>query len=645
MSLKTAEQLKAGWVIFPSAVGTEDFGGWITKFDPTRPGLIVNAISGQNTTAETGRISIRPFGSEQHGLNIEVHNTDDEETQSGEATTQATFYRRDGVALEFRNTNGYEQFKHPDFNRWQNLFGHAAYSPSNTTKYGTAALNYNADASSYLYFCNASSSDYEMHRWSGATAFYTSATANTLTVTGSVTLANLGFTATGTFVIAGISFAYTGLTNQTFTGVTPNPLTNLPSNIENPHVLTQQPLDVTAAPKGNILFVRDQALFVANIQYNAAGTFAPRPSEIHRSKVGDATNWTVSATAGDSKRQEFPEGGGPILAVAQDEQAIYVFKPNCVVVWTISNSDVFSTALLKAFDGKTPANGLIAAGALWTGANGIYYVNRNKEIMRISRLAGFDTPQADRISDPVKPSAGALEYDTAVGISFKGKSYLACKQTEDSVRNDVILVFDEVKGVWDTPIIGWNVNDWNIVNNELHWCSSDSPIPRSWKAITDKTDDTLGITANWRSGHETFGSPHLQKTADGFYVEGFIANNTYLYVTVLFDDDGFSGQLSATIKGTDTGIVFQSQDFNVFGLNPFGYEMFGSNAAVSDLRRFRVYLKTKANVEFFSCAFDFAVSGAGQNFEVSRYGVHLMETMSESKYYSRSFDGIVELPA
>lgn len=611
------KQQQSNWYIFPDNVGS-DFLGYMTKYDPTSARARLRAVAGQNTTVSNGTITLREFGSEIVGV-------DDDTTTP--IKTQFTFLKRDGTALQMRSYGTVIEWKHPNVNDWDRLAG----SFTSGKVFGYAALNVNGDAVPYVYFCNAYE---EMKRWSGSFGTFASATVDTIVLEGSTSLADLGFTATGSVIIDGTTYTYTGLSGQTFNGVTTDASAGGHAVGE---PVTQTVLSVAAAPRGNILAVRAAALFVSGILYNASGTYAPRQSEIHRSKVGDATNWSVSTTAGDSKRQEFPEGGGAVIGIAQDEQSIYVLKSQCVVVWNIDSSDAFTTNLLKAYDGKTQATGCISSRAVWTGKNGVYFMNQNKELVRIARLSGLDTPQAIPVSDPIEPTIGAAVFDEAVGITFKGKAYLTAKADTETAANNVVFVFDERTDQWDLPIIGWQANDFNIITDTLYWGSSLNPV--SFKTSSDRQDVNAGITANWRSWQESFGSPHLQKKADMIYLEGYIKENTTINVSILGDEDGFTFQKTATIVGTNTDIVFTSQDYNVFGLQPFGYEQFGSNAAINDLKKFRVYLKTKQNVPFFTIQFDFTVDGEGQNFQIVRFGARVSEIMPESDKLSMKLGG------
>ena len=119
---------------------------------------------------------------------------------------------------------------------------------------------------------------------------------------------------------------------------------------------------------------------------------------------------------------------------------------------------------------------------------------------------------------------------------------------------------------------------------------------------------------------ETFEKPEVRKWLRGFFLEGYLAVDTTLNISLLFDG-GFTQTLTGSIKGTDTDFLFNTSGSNAFGVNAFGVEAFGSEEGESALKKFRLYLKKDLReIPFYSIQCKFASEGNLQNWQVIRYG-------------------------
>ena len=90
--------------------------------------------------------------------------------------------------------------------------------------------------------------------------------------------------------------------------------------------------------------------------------------------------------------------------------------------------------------------------------------------------------------------------------------------------------------------------------------------------------------------------------------------------TVLYDEDGHSGQEEFVLNGTDTNNKFGSSEYNPFGFNSFGTERFGSNADISGMKKYRYILELKKNISFYNIALQFSTEKPGINYELIRFG-------------------------
>jgi hypothetical protein len=247
--------------------------------------------------------------------------------------------------------------------------------------------------------------------------------------------------------------------------------------------------------------------------------------------------------------------------------------------------------------------------------------------MSLTRVEGVDYPQAIPISDIIKPTVDNINWATSTGVYWKNKAYISGKSTEDSLSNDVTLVYDFRQNTWESPIIGFNVGDWAIakfdgINENLYF--GDGLTTNFYLTTEIPVDDEYDTSANWRSREETFGAPHLLKTADSVFVEGYISDNTSLSISFLLDEDGYTQTYSTELIGTETDYIYNADSYNLFGFHPFGFERFGSNEDISGKKKFRVYLnKGLRRVPFYSAQIEFASSGSNQQWEILQYGYHV----------------------
>lgn len=606
------------WVKF----GDQGFQGYQTKQDPQKIDIGANPV-GQNTFINDGdRISIRDFG-------YALFPSDDTRSVTATPVTSFhTFRKRDGTNIFIKAYDDELEYYSDSIDRWERL--NQGYTTG--TEFGFADHNTNSDQTSYVYFGNAVQN---YSRWTGNISKITTAlSAGGLTINvGDTTL----WPSSGSLIYCGVTTTYSAKSATSFT------IPAAASGCASGRGVAQLVEEFPAAPKGNILLVLNTRMFMAGVASSTQALFY--------SKIADASNFTQSGatsthTAQDGGIINMPEGGGGITGMAVDEEVIYVFKRNFIksVTFTQDADDLPVVKPIKPYDSKSQTVGAIASRAIFAGGNGIFFITPNNEIMNIGRIQGVDYPQVIPISDIIKPTVDGMDFSNAKGVYWKNKAYFAARQTTASQSNDVLLVYNSRRQAWESPILGFNVGDFSIGRfsdniEDLYFGSAVSP--NVFKVTNNALDDIYGVTANWRSREETFGAPEILKSIDNFYVEGYIDDNTHLTITLLLDEDGFTQTFSTTITGNENNnqYRFTSDGYNVMGLNPFGFERFGSNEDLSGKKKFRIYLvKGLKRVPFYSAQVEFASDGESQNWEVLQYAFHtLKETQEMRTNLIRSF--------
>lgn len=580
------------------------FDGYQTKLDPQKISPGANPV-GQNTYVNNGdRISIRDFG-------YTIFPNNATESASGTPITSLyTFKQRNGTNIMLRSFDTVLEYYAEKIGYWENL--KTGFTANQT--FGFADHNTNVDQASYVYFGNAKEN---YQRWTGNISKLT-ADVPVGTTTLNVDLA-MAFPVSSTqqVVLCGNVVSSTAFTTTTITVATTT------FTCATGHGVAQVPTEFPAAPKGNILIVMNTRMFVAGV--------ASSTQTLFYSKIADATDFTFSGVrvAGDGGVINMPEGGGGIVGLIQDQQNLYALKNSLIKMVTFSQdaNDLPTILPLKSFDNKSDAVGGISSKAVFSGQNGIYFVTRDNDIVNLAQVNAQTYPQTSFISDTIRPTVESMVFSSSTGIMWQGNLYLSAKQSKTSVHNDVILVYNIETGSWDSPIIGINANDFTIATfggvTKLYYGNSFSP--NAYEITDVPNDNGYALTANWRSREETFGKSNVLKSIDNFYVEGYISDNTQLSITLLYDEDGFTQTQTTILKGDEQNnkYRFTKLFFNMFGLNPFGFERFGTNATFIQKKKFRVYLPTN-RVPFYSVQVEFASSNVDDQWEVLNYAFHVM---------------------
>lgn len=582
---------------YPDAQWTiiDSFNGYQTKLDETKIPDGANG-RGQNTTANNGdRISIRDLG-------YELFPAGTASTTENAIESIHTFRLRSGENVMMRSYSTFIEYYEEDNDTWEYL----ATSTTANKPFGFADFNINTDLHSYTYFGNAY--DNAM-RWNGAHTLTNGAATSTTLMVDDTT----GFSATGDVILCGVERTYTALTATTFT------LTATPPTCADNRGVAQAITEYSTHPKGNIYMTANNRLFISGV---ASSTQA-----VWFSAYGNATTFldtlVSDSTADAAGIFNLGEGGGGVTAMAQDENSIYIFKRSIIYRATLNDS-LYTLTALKPFDGKGQTTGAVTNKSTFTGGNAVYFITPDNQIMELARVEGVDYPQTIPISDIIKPTVDAMDFGSASGIVFRDKAYFSAKSAPTLGFNDTILVWNIKQKIWDSPIVGFNANDFTVYDDttseELYFGEDISP--NIYLVNDTSLDNEFEVTANWRSKQFNFGLPQAQKDITDMFVEGYIAPNTTVTITLLLDEDGYTQTFSTNILGTTIALIYNSESYNTMGLSTFGSERFGSNEDLSGKKKFRVMLgKDFRALPFYNAQVDFASDGENQSWEITSFGL------------------------
>lgn len=592
----------ATWQIFPQ-IGTR-FAGLMTNVDPsTVPDTA--CVAGQNTVSFQGDA----FGSRPYGLELFPDPNATASVAAGGVRSMKTFRKRDGEQILVDAIGTQILF----YDRTSEAFA-VLRTGMTSDDFGFAEFNINTDAESRLYMGNGiANSAY----WNGSHTNLNGALVGgeaTITVTSTT-----GFTATGTIIIGTTAVTYTGVTATTFTGAvgTPAAATGL--------AVAQAVVEDAAAPKGNILMAAQNRLFISGVTAN--------PVLVMFSKYGDATSWStntvLSSTATSAGAFNLIEGGGGVTAMSQDEVSLYFYKEIIIYKATLSDS-LYTLQTLKPFDGRSPASGAVGKRAVFVGGNYTFVVTPDNQIKALQRVETIDFPQLKPISSVIQPTCDDLDFSLVTGICTENFAFFACKSSSAVSKNDVVLVFNLDTGSWDEPIVGWQVGEFAVYNNQDGVGDAlmvgDANSPNIWRVTLNTTSDgPYQVFSSYATKQYDFGLPADQKELFDVFIEGYITPGEDLNVQMLVDDNGYSGIFETDLNGTETDITFQTGVENPFGIFPFGVQTFGSDESyISGLVKFRVHLDIDFTPNpFYNIQLLFSASGQNVKWKVLRYGFNV----------------------
>ena len=599
-------------------------GGYQTKYDPEKIQDGANP-QGQNTTSNDGdRISIRNLGYE-----LFPAGTASSSTQA--ITTLHTFHKRSGENVLIRTYGSVIEYFEEGNGEWTTLM--TGLTPNR--KFGFADFNVNPDLHSFVYFGNGVDN---FLRWDGAHTLLTQ-TAEVGTTTIWVEDTSdfmMGEEVDQRIIMCGVVYTYdSDDTTQTSFKL----LNAVTKECAAGKGVAQavQSFSTSTHPVGNIYLAANNRLFIAGI--------ASTTQAVYFSRYGDPTDFVGADLVTDSTADapgifNLGEGGGAVTGLALEENSIYIFKRNIIYKATLSDS-FYTLDPLKPFDGRSQTLGLAYRGGVFAGNNGLFFVTPDKQILYLTRVAQIDYPQIVPISDIIKPTLEEADFSDITGVVFRNKAYFSFKDDTQPAFNNVVFVWDIVNKKWDSPIVGWNAADWAIYDDgdgeELYFGSANSP--NVYKVTDTPQDDVYAVTANWRSKQFTFGYPQFLKQITDVYVEGYINDNTSLTISLLLDEDGYTQIYSTTLSGTESDYIYNSTEYNSFGLTAFGTKRFGSNEDYGGKKKFRVYLtKNFRPVSFYNAQIEFASDGENQQWEITSFGFKWrLDTQRRKTKLLRSF--------
>ncbi len=458
-------------------------------------------------------------------------------------------------------------------------------------------------------------------KWNGATAEVLSATATTITKTGTTTWLDAGFYVSGdkNIVINGVTYAYTGGENTTtLTGVTPSAAAITPGEIVHQAPVTVSNGTFTGVPAtfaNGLIKVLNNQIFLASLT---------SPS-VFISKVNSFTDYSQST----------PRQAGESAALILDAN-IVAFEPQEKNMYVSAGDDRWYEV---SFELQTSTVGVtyeqVNALPLKTGKqqgaqsqafvshmkNDIIVLTNEPTVDTFGRVAeSLQTPQMTNISDPIKIDMD--EYDFTDGSIFYFQYYIYVAVP----REGLVLVYNIATGSWEAPQ-ELPISRFYIVDGALYGHSYNTF--ESYKLFDGYADriytgfEGFPIQAVWKFSYQTYGTRAGLKSATKLYTEGYINANTTLVAEITYEIDGCATVKQFDIAGDDAKIVCVPSVLGSLGKESLGKSKLGGmgSTSINGLPpKFRS-IKTFSNTDFFEVSISYSVLGIDNRAEILAFGL------------------------
>jgi len=506
---------------------------------------------------------------------------------------------------------------------------------------GLTSVNFNyvnywdvAAVRAKLLFVNGGTGIYE---WTGGFATFKQGTANTITLNGTKTFAQLGFSATGSFIVEGTTFTYTGgSTTTTLTGVSATTAgVTVDAPIYQAPVLTavgSMTFTVTPAPPTGFTFdlisQLNNQVFFGSIYSNL----------VYMSKVGTYIDYSQSAARIQYEGDQFttqgtlkafiPEDDKLYISAGTEEWYITDFVQTTITNQTSGTTVTYENADLKRL--KTTAGQATVSQSFTSKIkNNIIYVSHEPIVNSLGTVQNYlNSPQVVDISFSIVNDMDT--YDTTDGSIFYDKQFVYVAFP----RNGLFRIYNMTNPkdpIWEAPISiplsGFSRIDGKVVGHS--YGTSESYV--LFNGYSDRAVD-INSTGNPISAEAVFafqtdGMRTKRKSYNKFFVEGYMVANTKLNVSSTFrsPNAGLDPAQTFTLNGTDPYVLGQGND-NSLGKYSFGKEPLGGDSNIitqqNTLPYYFAVIKTTLRYPYLGFQPSFASYGVNQPWELLSFGTN-----------------------
>ncbi len=463
-----------------------------------------------------------------------------------------------------------------------------------------------------------------IYEWSGGVTTMLSATANTITKTGSTTWAQDGFHVAGTrkVTINGTEYTYTGGEGTTtLTGVSPSPVAEPVQSV------VFQTVRVTANSAMTAIPATFNNAIIGNLE-NQIYVGSYTDSTVYVSKQYSYTDYSFDATNRKTGEGAFATLDSPPIGFVRQEQDMYItagkeywYKTSFV----LSSDNVHQ--LFQILPLKTGSQQAAQSQSLISKMkNQVIFVSNEPTMDSLGRVEQIlGTPQAMNMSDPIKLDFDSYDFTDGSVYYFRYFIYVAVP------KEGLVRVFNLVKNYWEAPQI-LPVGKFATIGGELY--GHGYGVAETYKMFSGYNDNGRSMEAIARFSFINAGTRTALKNQIEFYTEGYITSNTDITLGLQYDLDGCATNTEFTMNGNDgqfvcIGGLNEDDSLGKVSLGKRAFGGAGSFASSQNLPpKFR-WIKTFPQTDFFEYQPTLSSIGIDQRWEILALGAGTQMSTNE----------------
>lgn len=464
-----------------------------------------------------------------------------------------------------------------------------------------------------LLFVNASSTLFE---WSGGQGILSATTSNTIVIDEVI--------GESRFLISGArqlriennsggwtTYTYTGQSGSTFTGVTPNPSNNLDTDAQVVQAVRSNTNNPAAGYVSDIIKILNNQVFIGS----------QNSRNVYISKNSSFTDYSFSS----------PRVVGEGDLITLDDVTIGMESPDNDQMLIFSGKDRIYQISFEVSSGSTgdreltrvkpllisSGQGALSQELIGKIKQAIVWVSNNKELVELGQVENLPSPQAVAISDPIKPDFANASFTNGEIEFWRNQIFISAP------ADGKVFIYDLAKRFWQPPQI-MDVRRLSQYSDVLYGHSNS--VPQSYKLFTGLNDNNNPIAAKAHFSYINGGDRTKLKNFNRFFTEMYLASNTKIDVSILYDWLGAKGITTYELDGSSQDFLFNPEESAALGVNPLGTNPLGGLTSSSDnlpkYRRFKPltpkdYFEYQLRIESEGTDYAWQVLSVGTNSIIS----------------------------
>lgn len=488
--------------------------------------------------------------------------------------------------------------------------------------------------------------------WSGGMALVDSATANTITIQGTDTIAELGFantlTAEKKLIIGGAEYTYTGISGNDFTGVTPDP-----SALTQNSVIIQSVLSKAGGADGD-MFPADYIADFIKIIENQLMVFSLSSRTIYigaSTTAGGVLGFLNFTNAGslipgdpdtivlDSLPTAVGEKDGKVCIFGGTAD-LYIVTPNFNLPVSFDNEYVTWKVEKKVLP---ELNAALAYEFVGNFSDYLIWLDQKNQLRALGSFTNESFIKPVSLSLPVQIELSEDDFTDGHLRVIEDTVYITAPTTgrdwmytiRDTVNNDGSVSSEKF---WHAPQVR-GIQRFAVINGIIHGHSNVNPqIFQVWDTnqwfddgFTDGNGRLEEIPYVWvmRFAYQSHNRPEGRVTFDRVYWEGYMPQGVDVRGNIYFDYQGAQAIREVEISNEDnlahfyTGLSPSSIGDGFLGQNPLGDGIIDESSEQSTVPKFRDITNVANPLNCFEYSLEIFSLEIDGRFELLRFGPNI----------------------